>query len=140
MSVAVSTAPTRPGFFQRAENWLDEKGKGAWMAAMILGFIFIWPLGLALLIYMIWSKRMFSRNRTCAHSTPRHTAMQAVRPSGNRAFDAYKLDTLRRLEDEQRAFEEFLERLREAKDKSEFDNFMDERADAAKAAKEKEEA
>ena len=41
---------------------------------------------------------------------------------------------LRRLEDEQAAFEAFLQRLREAKDKSEFDDFMADRADAAKQA------
>ena len=44
------------------------------------------------------------------------------------AFDAYKAETLRRLEDEQGSFEAFLERLRAAKDKAEFDQFMDERA------------
>ena len=46
----------------RAEMWLDARGKGAWIAAMILGFIFFWPIGLALLAYMIWSKRMFSKS------------------------------------------------------------------------------
>ncbi len=55
-----------------------------------------------------------------------------MRPTGNTAFDAYKADTLRRLEDEQESFEEFLERLREAKDKAEFDQFMDDRARAAR--------
>lgn len=48
--------------------------------------------------------------------------------SGNSAFDAYKAETLRRLEEEQAAFEGFLNRLREAKDKQEFDAFMDDRA------------
>lgn len=48
-------------------------------------------------------------------------------PSGNRAFDEYRAETLRRLEDEQREFLEFLERLRHAKDKAEFDQFMAER-------------
>lgn len=48
--------------------------------------------------------------------------------SGNSAFDAYKEDTLRRLEEEQHNFEAFLERLREAKDKSEFDDYMEDRA------------
>jgi len=48
-------------------------------------------------------------------------------PSGNRAFDEYRAETLRRLEDEQREFLEFLDRLRHAKDKSEFDQFMAER-------------
>lgn len=47
--------------------------------------------------------------------------------SGNRAFDEYRAETLRRLEDEQREFMEFLDRLRHAKDKSEFDQFMAER-------------
>jgi hypothetical protein len=47
--------------------------------------------------------------------------------SGNRAFDEYRAETLRRLEDEQREFLEFLERLRHAKDKAEFDEFMAER-------------
>jgi len=51
-----------------------------------------------------------------------------MRPTGNSAFDSYKSDTLKRLEQEQEEFEQFLARLREAKDKSEFDQFMDERA------------
>jgi len=49
------------------------------------------------------------------------------RSSGNRAFDDYRAETLRRLEDEQREFKEFLERLRFAKDRAEFDQFMAER-------------
>jgi len=55
-------------------------------------------------------------------------AMHAMKPTGNSAFDAYKADTLRRLEEEQNNFESFLERLRDAKDKAEFDQFMDDRA------------
>ena len=47
--------------------------------------------------------------------------------SGNRAFDEYRAETLRRLEEEQKEFAEFLNRLRFAKDKSEFDQFMTER-------------
>jgi hypothetical protein len=47
--------------------------------------------------------------------------------SGNRAFDEYRTETLRRLEEEQKDFASFLERLRFAKDKSEFDQFMTER-------------
>jgi hypothetical protein len=47
--------------------------------------------------------------------------------SGNRAFDDYRSETLKRLEDEQREFKEFLERLRFAKDRAEFDQFMAER-------------
>ncbi len=117
----------RDSFFARAESWLDERGKGAWIAAMVLGFIFFWPVGLALLAYMTWSKRMFSSSsRSCSRKMNRKFA--TGRPTGNTAFDAYKADTLRRLEEEQNSFETFLERLRDAKDKSEFDTFMDERA------------
>ena len=47
--------------------------------------------------------------------------------SGNKAFDDYRTETLKRLEDEQREFKEFLERLRFAKDRAEFDQFMSER-------------
>lgn len=119
----------RLSWFARAEHWLDEKGKGAWIAAMVLGFIFFWPVGLALLFYMIWSKAMFSSSSR--KSTTLRTGVSAMRPSGNSAFDAYKADTLRRLEDEQHQFEAFLERLREAKDKAEFDQFMKDRASKA---------
>ena len=47
--------------------------------------------------------------------------------SGNRAFDDYRAETLKRLEDEQREFKDFLERLRLARDRAEFDQFMAER-------------
>lgn len=131
MTTVTHTSPlsSQPGWFTRAENWLDSKGKGAWIAAMVLGFVFFWPVGLALLFYMIWSKRMFS---SCSHkSKSMRRGMNAMRPSGNSAFDAYKADTLRRLEDEQHQFEAFLERLRDAKDKAEFDQFMNDRSDKA---------
>ena len=119
------TYAPRPSWLARTENWLDEKGKGAWIAAMVLGFIFFWPVGLALLAYMIWSKRMFT-GKSCARRGK--ARMMTTRSTGNSAFDAYKADTLRRLEEEQHNFEAFLERLRDAKDKAEFDQFMDERA------------
>jgi hypothetical protein len=51
--------------------------------------------------------------------------------SGNRAFDEYRSETLKRLEEEQREFREFLDRLRFAKDKTEFDAFMAERRNRA---------
>ncbi|MEL6643871.1 MAG: DUF2852 domain-containing protein [Pseudomonadota bacterium] len=129
MSTADVTIPARPNWFQRSEAWLDARGKGAWIAAMVIGFIFFWPIGLALLAYMIWSKRMF--NASCAKRTRHATA--AFKTSGNTAFDAYKAETLRRLEDEQHAFEEFLGRLRDAKDKAEFDQFMEDRAKKPKS-------
>ena len=125
MTTATITATPahHEGWLRKSERWLDERGKGAWIAAMILGFIVFWPIGLALLAYLIWSKRMF--NGSCA--TRRTSVRAAFKSSGNATFDAYKNDTLRRLEEEQDAFEAFLQRLREAKDKAEFDQFMDER-------------
>jgi hypothetical protein len=58
--------------------------------------------------------------------TNRHAQDKWRQPptSGNQAFDEYRVATLRRLEDEQREFWEFLSRLRMAKDKVEFDQFM----------------
>jgi hypothetical protein len=132
----VSTlTPVRPGWFARAEGWMDDKGKGAWIAAMVLGFVFFWPVGLALVAYITYTKRwsspMFAKScRGRRNDMTRH-AFGAMKPSGNSAFDAYKADTLQRLEQEQRDFEAFLERLRDAKDKAEFDAFMNDRADAA---------
>ena len=124
---------THMGWFSRSEAWLDSKGKGAWIAAMVLGFVFFWPVGLALLFYMIWSKKgMFGKS---CRTKSRHR-MHVMASSGNSAFDAYRDETIQRLEEEQANFEAFLERLREAKDKSEFDQFMDERA--KKAAKDRE--
>ena len=116
---------------RRAEDWLDSKGRGAWIATTVLGLVFVWPVGLALLAYMIfankWRKTMFLEK----FGTRSAATRTAWRSSGNTAFDAYKADTLRRLEDEQHAFESFLDRLRDAKDKQEFDSFMQDRAKGA---------
>ena len=109
-----------------ARDWLDERGKAAWLIAMILGFIFVWPVGLGILAYMIWSKRMFS----CRHHRNRRdngVDARAFAPTGNAAFDAYRAETLKRLEDEHREFLDFLQKLREARDKAEFDQFMEQR-------------
>ncbi|WP_425043864.1 DUF2852 domain-containing protein [Primorskyibacter sp. S87] len=129
LSDPVPTQAPQMGWFSRAEAWLDSKGKGAWIAAMVLGFVFFWPVGLAFLFYMIWSKRMFGKSCRRSGWSP---SMMPMGNTGNSAFDSYKADTLRRLEQEQRDFETFLERLREAKDKAEFDQFMDERARSAR--------
>ena len=120
---------TPANWFKSATDFLDERGKGAWIAAMVVGFIFVWPVGLGILFYMLWSKRMcrsFFKSKSCNRSNRGET--------GNTAFDAYREDTLQRLEDEQSAFQGFLQKLREAKDKSEFDNFMDDRAKDVKNA------
>ena len=128
MNTLTAEMTARPNWFARAEAWLDDKGKGAWIAVMVLGFILFWPIGLAILAYMIWSKRMFNRSGTRGGYGSARYAHTAFRTSGNSAFDAYKSETLRRLEEEQTSFEEFLKRLRDAQDKAEFDQFMDDRA------------
>ncbi len=113
---------------------LDEHGKGAWIAVMVLSFVIFWPAGLAILAYLIWSGRMGCWKRArVGRWYNRHERHHGgggryhETSSGNSAFDEYREETLKRLEDEQIEFESFLERLRHAKDKAEFDQFMDER-------------
>ncbi len=119
---------------------LDEIGRPAWIALMVLSFIVYWPLGLAMLAFLIWSRRMMGcRHHRGAGPGPgrwwqdaegaarRWTGGGYARSSGNWAFDEYRAETLRRLEEEQQEFREFLERLRHAKDKAEFDQFMADR-------------
>ncbi len=122
---------------------LDEFGKPAWIVLMILGFFAWWPLGLVILAFMIGSGRMGCWNH---HGMSRwqnkmdrmQAKMDRMRSfsggdwwgpqsSGNRAFDDYRSETLQRLEEEQREFKDFLQRLRFAKDRQEFDQFMTER-------------
>jgi hypothetical protein len=112
---------------------LDEYGKPAWITAMIVGFVLWWPIGLGVLAYLIWSGRMGCGNKMQWKNYFANEArkfgggMTAFRSTGNRAFDDYREETLRRLEEEQREFHDFLGRLRQAKDKAEFDQFMAER-------------
>jgi hypothetical protein len=124
---------------------LDEIGKPAWIALTVVGFILFWPLGLLLLGYLVGSGRMGCWahgngdrwQRRAERMQPRMERMQAAAgrwsgagsraSSGNWAFDEYRAETLRRLEEEQREFMEFLNRLRHAKDKTEFDQFVAER-------------
>lgn len=125
---------------------LDEYGKGAWIAFAVLGFFVWWPLGLATLAFLYGSGRMGCGFGSYEHKMSRlQSKMERLRErmgsqrgngfggwgqgpsSGNRAFDEYRAETLRRLEDEQREFQDFLGRLRMARDKAEFDQFMADR-------------
>jgi len=131
---------------------LDEFGKPAWILLMILGFVWWWPVGLVLLAFMIGSGRMgcgnhYGMGRWQSKMDRMQEKMDRARrggwsgcggwwsggppSSGNRAFDDYRAETLRRLEEEQREFRDFLDRLRFAKDKTEFDAFMAERRNRA---------
>ncbi|MBI1648954.1 DUF2852 domain-containing protein [Hyphomicrobium sulfonivorans] len=120
---------------------LDDYGKPAWIGAMVVGFIVFWPVGLAILAYLYWSGRMGCGGRMSGFGRWRRGTgdrwdrtverwgqeLRGAPSSGNAAFDEYREETIRRLQDEQREFQEFLERLRKAKDKAEFDQFMSER-------------
>jgi len=126
------------------------------IALMILGFAFWWPIGLAILAFGLASGRIGCGGRRRAWMAQQQQNAQGQggwtpspapwdqwrgwcgsggnggggKPpssSGNRAFDEYRTETLRRLEDEQKDFGAFLERLRFARDKNEFDQFMAER-------------
>jgi len=111
-------------------NTLDDMGKPAWIALLVLTFILFWPLGLALLAYMIWSGRMgCSGNRRWRERMREgmHRWHAREEHGSNSAFDDYRQETLKRLEEEEREFRAFLDRLRRAKDKAEFDEFMAER-------------
>ena len=113
---------------------LDPFSTAAWIALVVLGFVVWWPLGLAVLACLLWSGKMGCCGFAFNHSYERgeHARQETgrwsePRTSGNRAFDEYRAETLKRLEAEQQEFREFLLRLRLAKDKAEFDQFMAER-------------
>jgi hypothetical protein len=128
---------------------LDDIGKPAWIGLTVLSFMLWWPLGLVVIGYLIgsgrmacwtegagprWQRRMdrMQRRMSRMQAAAERWGMGGPRTSyrettGNRAFDEYRAETLRRLEEEQREFIEFLDRLRHAKDKAEFDEFMAER-------------
>jgi hypothetical protein len=125
---------------------LDDIGRPAWIALTVVSFILFWPLGLLVIGFLIgsgrmacwaygntnrWQRRMERMQRRMERmqsAAERWSGCGGYRASsGNRAFDEYRAETLRRLEEEQREFMAFLDRLRHAKDKAEFDQFMAER-------------
>jgi hypothetical protein len=110
---------------------------------MVAGFVAWWPLGLAMIAWMIWGDRMqawWYANRAevkafdpvgAMKNATRGAGFGAINPTGNAAFDAYRAETLARLEeqrrklaDEEREFNDFLVQLRKARDKEEFERFM----------------
>ena len=114
---------------------LDDLGNPAWIALTVVSFLIWWPLGLIVLGYLVGSGRIAHwagcgarRWQPRGQGNPSGWWSRRSPSSGNWAFDEYRAETLRRLEQEQREFKEFLDRLRHAKDKAEFDQFMAERA------------
>ncbi len=113
------------------------------IAMMILGFMIFWPLGLAMLAYILWGDRLdeFKANVNRAtdnvassfqfggRNGPGYSHSSAG--SGNAAFDDWREVEMARLEEERRKldemrqeFDEYLHELRRAKDAEEFEKFM----------------
>ncbi len=114
-------------FVSNILNWFDSQGKLAWIALMVVAFILLWPIGLAILFFLLGSGRL-------SNGKPPLRYRYVAKSTGNTAFDNYRAETLRRLEEEQEAFLEHLQRLRDAKDQAEFDRFMSERNNASSNA------
>jgi len=112
---------------------LDDIPRPIWIGMTILGFIFFWPIGLAMVGYSLWSGKMRCgpanqadwRNNDWRNKWRNRASFYGS--TGNQAFDEYRDETLRKLEEDAREFRGFVERLRKAKDKEEFDRFMSER-------------
>lgn len=133
-----ATTPTRGPWLANAIASVDQHGRKAWIALMVITFIVGGPLGLVVLAFILGTGRLkrstsaTQGSRSCSLRT-RNTLHHMSRSTGNAAFDHYKADTIARLEREQAEFESFLIRLRESRDKAEFDQYLDERAKEADA-------
>jgi len=124
--------------------------KPAWspltIGLMVLGFIVFWPLGLAVLGYILWGEKFggssdkaqayVDKGRAWCSSATRgyRSGTSFSQSSGNAAFDDYREAQLRRLEEERRRlddeireFQDYMANLRKAKDREEFDRFMGDR-------------
>ncbi|TPW28385.1 DUF2852 domain-containing protein [Pararhizobium mangrovi] len=117
----------------------------ATIALMVIGFMVFWPLGLAMLAYIIWGDRLegfktevnratddFFGGIKRATSFGRGTAASAgFARSGNVAFDEWREAEMKRLEEERRKldtmraeFDAYVRELHRAKDQEEFNRFM----------------
>lgn len=117
----------------------------ATIALMVLGFVVFWPLGLAMLAYIIWGDRFDGFKRdvkdakasffgNCRARHGRHGRF-GFGQTGNVAFDDWREKELERLQEERRKLDEtlkefdtYLRELRRAKDQDEFDRFMNNRS------------
>ena len=109
----------------------------ATIALMVVGFMVFWPLGLAMLAYVIWGERLdgFKRDVNAATDGVFNSFRSATRGSssytGNVAFDEWRNSEIDRLNQERRKldelradFEEELREFRRAKDQEDFERFM----------------
>ncbi len=112
------------------------------IAMMIIGFMIFWPLGLAMIAYIVWGDRLDQFKADVNKATDKFSNMYSRAPSfnthartGNVAFDDWREAELKRLHEERvkldtmRAeFDDYARELRRAKDQDEFDRFMANRA------------
>lgn len=126
----------------RRQSWLRPAWTPATIGLMVLGFVVAWPLGLAMLAYIIWGDRMddlkhdvrrgFGRFKREMDMKGFNTGDRGMgRDTGNVAFDDFRKSEIERLEEERRKldamvdeFDSHLRNLRRAKDQAEFDEFM----------------
>ena len=120
----------------------------AWeIVGIVLGFVFVWPAALAYLVWKLAGYPMPAQWRSSierAFARPFEGSFRATAPfggTGNSAFDDYRRSELQRLEEERRrldeeakAFGSFVEELKRAKDREEFDAFMAKRRGGGSAA------
>ena len=121
----------------RRQSWLRPAWTPATIGLMVLGFIIAWPLGLAMLAYIIWGDRMDDFKHDLRRGFGRFKremdmkGFSTERETGNVAFDEFRKREIERLEEERRKldamvdeFDAHLRNLRRAKDQEEFDAFM----------------
>ena len=112
----------------------------ATVALMVLGFVVFWPLGLAMLAYILFGEKFqnFKREANSKADTAfawcRTNGYSASMSTGNVAFDDWRKAELERLDEERRRLDEmraefdtYARELRRAKDQEEFDRFMRDR-------------
>ena len=120
---------------------LDEVGELAWLPFVLLAAVMAWRSRPAMLAGFAGHGPLQAwRNRhaglpgkwTSRAGAVLQWAQGARRnsglSSGNQSFDNHRNDALRKLEEEQREFRAFLERLHQARDQAEFDAFVAERS------------
>jgi predicted membrane metal-binding protein len=113
------------GFFLLTSFWLF--WALAWMVVWAVAFLF-WPLALLVGGGLLWRARArWQRSidvRAHELNGGRPAAPNRKGAFANGAFEDYRAETLRRLDEESGKFREFLERLRKSRDRREFEAYM----------------
>lgn len=118
------------------------------IVAMVLGFIVFWPIGLAILFFKMWQRKAGYAGELQSVAQEKWREARGAMwggqwharrgfyasTTGNSAFDEWKAAEIARLEEERRKLQEahrefsaFVDNIRRAKDREEFERFMNER-------------